>query len=133
MSEETDLTNPRTVVGVVVRVLVAVIFVASGGVKLIMYSEQLGLFIEWGVPFAEVLVVVVGVIEVAAGVAVFVGFLARVSATVLSTVMVGAFLTAGPNGLNILSFVLCVITVVNGVGGPYVLSEQEAIEEFTDS
>lgn len=130
MFEETDVTDPRTAVGIVVRVFVAVIFVGSGGVKLIMYSDQLGLFIEWGVPFPEVMVVVVGVVEVGTGAAVFFGFLARVGACVLAAVMVAAFLTAGPNGLNIFSFFLCVVLGVNGPGGLYVLTERRVIEEF---
>jgi uncharacterized membrane protein YphA (DoxX/SURF4 family) len=118
----------RGAVSLVARGLVAVVFVVSGGMKLLMYSAQVEMFVGWGVPFPELLVPVVGVVETVAGVAVLVGFLARGAAAVLGVVMVGAFLTAGPNGLNVSSFLLCVVVAVNGTGGWYVMTEKEALE-----
>ena len=118
----------RGAVSLVARGLVAVVFVVSGGMKLLMYSAQVEMFVGWGVPFPELLVPVVGVVEAVAGVAVLVGFLARGAAAVLGVVMIGAFLTAGPSGLNVSSFLLCVVVAVNGTGGWYVMTEKEALE-----
>jgi uncharacterized membrane protein YphA (DoxX/SURF4 family) len=132
MFEKKELGGPIGAAAVGARSLIAVIFVASGAVKLLMYSEQVEMFIEWGVPFPEAFVPLVGVVEVAAGVAVLLGFLGRTAATVLAVVMVGAVVTAGPNGLNVFSFLICAFVAVNGVGGWYVLTEKEALSVLTE-
>ncbi|MCX2819417.1 DoxX family protein [Haladaptatus sp. F3-133] len=126
MFKQKEIGGARNAVALLARVLTAVIFVASGGTKILMYNEQVGMFVDWGVPFAEILVPLVGLTELAAGVAVLVGFLGRLAASALAGVMVGAFLTAGPNGLNVLSFLLCFFILTNGVGGWHVLTEKEA-------
>jgi uncharacterized membrane protein YphA (DoxX/SURF4 family) len=125
MFEKKELGGPIGAAAVGARPLIAVIFVASGAVKLLMYSEQVEMFIEWGVPFPEAFVPLVGV-------AVLLGFLGRTAATVLAVVMVGAFVTAGPNGLNVFSFLTCAFVAVNGVGGWYVLTEKEALSVLTE-
>lgn len=131
MFKDRSFEGPKDIASGLTRAAVCVVFVVSGVTKFAMYPEQVELFVEWGVPFPEILVPVVGAIELAGGIATAVGFLARVAAAVLASVMVVAFLTAGPNGLNIVSFALCVVVAALGPRGWYVLTERGALNRLT--
>lgn len=133
MFKDKEVGGVRGAVALSVRALTTAIFVTSGVVKLTMYPSQVEMFLDWGVPFAGVLVPVVGITELTAGLAVLVGLLGRAAALFLSFVMVGAFLTAGPNGLNVLSFFLCLFILTNGVGGWHVLTEKDALDRVREA
>jgi putative oxidoreductase len=62
------------------RILLAVIFVASGITKLAAYEQSLGFMTSAGLPAPEVLLVLAAIAEIAGGAAILTGFLTRIGA-----------------------------------------------------
>jgi putative oxidoreductase len=79
----------------VVRIAAGGFFVGVGIGKFVEYSKEVHDFRSYEVPWPEVAVPFVGVIEVVGGALLVVGLLVRPAALVLALNMVGALLTAG--------------------------------------
>ena len=79
----------------VVRVVSGLFFVSVGLGKFIDYSKEVDDFRKYEVPWAEVAVPAVGVLEVVGGILLVVGFLVRPAAFLLALNMIGALATAG--------------------------------------
>ncbi len=79
----------------VVRVVSGLFFVSVGLGKFLDYSKEVDDFRSYEVPWAEVAVPLVGVLEVVGGVLLVVGFFVRPVALLLALNMVGALATAG--------------------------------------
>jgi putative oxidoreductase len=79
----------------VVRVVSGLFFVSVGLGKFLDYSKEVDDFRSYEVPWAEVAVPLVGVLEVVGGALLVVGFLVRPVALLLAPNMVGALATAG--------------------------------------
>ena len=79
----------------VVRVVSGLFFVSVGLGKFLDYSKEVDDFRSYEVPWAEVAVPLVGVLEVVGGALLVVGFLVRPVALLLALNMVGALATAG--------------------------------------
>ncbi len=131
--EQERLKRLHSVASLLLRLAVAGIFVPIGVLKFVLYPDEVAFFAEVGVPFPEIAVIVVGFVEVVAGFAVLVGFLTRVSAVLLGFVMVGAFLTAGPDTLNLAASVLLVAVVLNGSGEYSALTEKELYTKLRET
>jgi putative oxidoreductase len=78
-----------------VRILAGGFFVSASTGKFFDYSKEVDDFRSFEVPWPEVAVPLVGVIELVGGVLLIVGLLVRPAAFVLACNMVGALLTAG--------------------------------------
>jgi putative oxidoreductase len=79
----------------VVRVVTGLFFVSVSLGKFFDYSKEVDDFRSYEVPWPEVAVPAVGVVELVGGVLLVVGFLVRPAALVLALNMVGALATAG--------------------------------------
>ena len=79
----------------VVRVAAGLFFVSTGLGKFLDYSKEVNDFRGFEVPWPEVAVPAVGVVEVLGGLLLLIGLLTRPAAFVLAVNMVGALATAG--------------------------------------
>jgi putative oxidoreductase len=71
---------PRSTAALVGRILLAAIFMLSGFAKLFDLNTTAGYMTQVGIPAAQTLAVIAGIIEIAGGVAILFGFLARLGA-----------------------------------------------------
>ena len=88
LDEEHVHTVPRNVTALIGRILLGAIFVVSGFAKLTDPASAEGYMNTAGIPHADILVYVAGIAELAGGLALAFGFLARVAALGL-VVMLG--------------------------------------------
>jgi putative oxidoreductase len=79
----------------VVRVVTGLFFVSTSFGKFFDYSKEVDDFRGFEVPWPEVAVPVVGVVELVGGILLVIGLLTRPAAIVLALNMVGALATAG--------------------------------------
>lgn len=79
----------------VVRVVSGLFFVSVSLGKFFDYSKEVDDFRRYEVPWAEVAVPLVGVLELVGGILLVVGFLVRPAAFLLALNMIGALATAG--------------------------------------
>jgi putative oxidoreductase len=77
------------------RLLAGGVFVAFGASKFVNHASELASFKTYGLPAPEVLVVVVGVIELVGGVLLITGILTRLAALALAGDMVAAIIVSG--------------------------------------
>ncbi len=82
-------------IATVIRVVTGLFFVSTSTGKFFDYSKEVDEFRSFEVPWPEVAVPVVGVVELVGGILLVVGFLVRPAAFVLALNMVGALATAG--------------------------------------
>jgi len=81
---------------VVLRVLLAALFLQAGIGKFIGYDEYVDRFDRWGFGFAPgAVAILVGLVEVTCGLALLLGVVPRLFSLVLIGNMVGALVTAG--------------------------------------
>jgi putative oxidoreductase len=80
VSTDTVRVVPRSTAALVGRILIAAIFILSGFAKLFDLKTTAGYMTQAGIPAAEPLAVIAGVLEIAGGLAIAVGFLARLGA-----------------------------------------------------
>jgi putative oxidoreductase len=71
------------------------VFVAFGAGKFVNHTSELASFKAYGLPAPEVLVVVIGVIELTGGVLLMIGVLTRPAALALAGDMVAAIIVSG--------------------------------------
>lgn len=86
------LDNLKTPLSLLARVLLALMFVISGFGKLANIDGTAGYIASAGLPFAAVLAVVVGLLELFGGLAIIAGFRARWAALALGIFTVAASL-----------------------------------------
>jgi putative oxidoreductase len=79
----------------VLRLLAGGVFVVFGLGEFVNHASELASFKSYGLPAPEVLVVVIGVIELVGGVLLMTGFLTRPAALVLAGDMIGALVVSG--------------------------------------
>jgi uncharacterized membrane protein YphA (DoxX/SURF4 family) len=86
------------------RTLTGLAFVASGSMKLIGHAAAGASFARWQLPAPGLFALAVGAVELVCGVLLAVGALTRSVALILSTIMVGAVVTAGriDGGLHVI-------------------------------
>lgn len=72
-----------SVVSLVGRILIALIFIISGAFKILGYSQTVGFAASKGLPLASVAIACAIVIEVLGGLAVLIGFKTRIAAWIL--------------------------------------------------
>ena len=78
-----------------VRLLSGLVFVVAGIPKFAMHSWEAGHFRTYGLPLPDAFVCLIGVIEIAGGLALLAGVGTRPVALLLGAVMVGAIVTSG--------------------------------------
>ena len=93
--QTTRWSGPAAWVPTVVRVVTGLFFVSASTGKFFDYSKEVDDFRRFEVPWPEVAVPAVGVLELVGGVLLVVGFLVRPAAFLLALNMIGALATAG--------------------------------------
>lgn len=81
---DTAFTNASSTIALMGRVLLAAMFVLAGIDKITGFEGTAGYIASVGLPFAELLTVVTIAVEIGAGVALIVGFQARIAALLLA-------------------------------------------------
>lgn len=109
-----------TIVGgwppVVLRAIVALILTPAAVWKFTLYADRVARFTEYGIPAPELMVIVVGVVEVLAVLMIFFGAAGRLGALVMVPVMVTAMVTTAPNIHNGIVLAGCIAIVLFGTG-----------------
>lgn len=86
---------PLDIVAGVLRIVVGLFFLAPGIAKFADRSAEIENFTRWGVPAPEVVVPLVGAVEIVCGLLLAAGSFMPLPALILGIEMVGALLTAG--------------------------------------
>jgi putative oxidoreductase len=94
-SRATRFSGGAAWIPTVVRVVTGLFFVSTSFGKFLDYSKEVDDFRGFEVPWPEVAVPVVGVVELVGGLLLVIGLLTRPAAFVLALNMVGALATAG--------------------------------------
>lgn len=84
--------------------------------KFVTYSDSVSFFDAYGIPFPAVMVIVAGIIELAAVVMLLFGIGGRLAALFLIPVMIVAILYVGPDWKNIVVLVGSSVILVLGTG-----------------
>ena len=84
--------------------------------KFVTYSDSVAFFEAYGIPFPAVMVIVAGIIELAAVVMLLFGIGGRLAALFLIPVMIVAILYVGPDWKNIVVLVGSSVILVLGTG-----------------
>jgi len=88
------------------RILLAVMFVLAGFGKLTDIGGTAGWFGSIGLPAPTILAVLVGLLELVAGLAIIVGFQTRIAALALALFTIGATLIAHTNFADMMQFLI---------------------------
>lgn len=78
-----------------VRIVCGVVFVGFGVMKLLSHAAEVRSFTGYGIPLPEVVVPLLGIVELVGGIALLAGVFVRPTAVVLAGVMIGAISTSG--------------------------------------
>jgi putative oxidoreductase len=97
--------NPAAAV-LALRLAAGGVFVAFGLGKFINHSSELASFKTYGLPAPELLVVVIGAVELVGGLALMAGRLTRLAALVLAGDMVAAIIFSGLGQWEVISLTL---------------------------
>jgi len=92
---QSRVTGRAATATAVVRIVVGVVFVFFGALKFLVTEFEVAEFVRFGFPESTVVVLLVGLVEVVAGLMLVVGLGTRVAALGLAVVMAGAVVTAG--------------------------------------
>ena len=95
-----------------IRLLSGGVFVAFGTGKFLNHASELASFKTYGLPAADVFVVVIGVVEVIGGALLIAGLFTRPAALVLAGDMVGAIVVSGIARGELISLTLAPIELV---------------------
>lgn len=98
------MTRDRALLGL--RLLAGGIFVVFGIGKFVNHSSELASFKSYGLPAPEILVIVIGLVELAGGLLLIIGVLTRPAALVLAGDMIGAIVISGIAKGEIISLTL---------------------------
>ena len=107
-----------------------VVLVVPGSQKLLDYGSQVDFFAELGIPAPELLVPLVGVIELAAAVLIVCGIAGRIGATLMVPVMLVAMATAEVNAFNTAVLVSCLGILVLGTGRYSLKTDRELLDSI---
>ena len=110
--------------------LLFIAMVGPGSIKLLDYSSQVDFFTELGIPAPEVLVPVVGVIELTAVVLVVFGIAGRLGAALVVPIMLTAMATAEVNVLNTALLVAALGILLLGTGRYTVKTDRELLDSI---
>jgi putative oxidoreductase len=95
-----------------IRLLSGGVFVVFGAGKFVNHASELASFKTYGLPAADVFVVVIGVVEVVGGALLIAGLFTRPAALVLAGDMVGAIVVSGIARGELISLTLAPIELV---------------------
>ena len=95
-----------------IRLLSGGVFVVFGAGKFVNHASELASFKTYGLPAADVFVVVIGVVEVVGGALLIAGLFTRPAALVLAGDMVGAIVISGIARGELISLTLAPIELV---------------------
>lgn len=107
--------------------LFLVVLVGPGSQKLLDYGSQVEFFTELGIPAPELMVPVVGVIELTAAVLIVFGIAGRLGALLVLPVMLTAMATAEVNTFNAAVLVAAVGVLVLGTGRYSLRTDREIL------
>jgi len=102
-----------------------IVLVVPGSQKLLNYGSQVDFFSELGIPAPELLVPLVGVIELTAATLIAFGIAGRLGAALMVPVMLVAMATAEINAFNTAVLVASLGILVLGTGRYSVTTERE--------
>jgi putative oxidoreductase len=126
-----DPGSPATRAGLVARLLVAAVLLQAGAGKFLGHAAYVERFDRWGFPAPGAVAILVGVTEIACGLAMLLGVATRPAGLVVVATMAGALLTAGrvDGGTNVwlppLVALAAAVVVVRGAG-PWALGRRLA-------
>lgn len=114
---------------VALRGLLAIILVPAAVWKFTLYADRVARFTEYGIPAPEIMVVVVGIVELLAALMILLGVAGRLGALVMVPIMLTAIAVSAPNPHNGLVLVGCIAVVLLGTGNlslwePFQFGEQ---------
>ena len=115
---DTDLADGR--LPLLLRGLVVLILTGPAVGKFVLYADRVGRFTQYGIPAPEIMVVVVGVLQLFTVVTVATGVAGRVGALVTIPIMVTAMVTASANVANALVLISCIGILLIGTGDAYI-------------
>lgn len=107
-----------------------VVLVVPGSQKLLNYGSQVDFFAELGIPAPELLVPLVGVIELTAATLIAFGIAGRLGAALMVPVMLVAMATAEVNAFNTAVLVASLGILVVGTGRYSVTTERELLDSI---
>jgi|GEM_PF-402117 putative oxidoreductase len=107
-----------------------VVLVVPGSQKLLNYGSQVDFFVELGIPAPELLVPLVGVIELTAATLIVFGIAGRLGAALMVPVMLVAMATAEVNAFNTAVLVASLGVLVFGTGRYSVTTERELLDSI---
>jgi len=110
--------------------LFLVVLVVPGSQKLLSYGSQVDFFTELGIPAPEILVPVVGIIELTAAVLIVFGIAGRLGALVIVPVMLTAMATAEVNAFNTAVLLACLGILALGTGRYSLKPDRELLESI---
>jgi len=93
VTTDTVRVAPRSTAALIGRILIAAIFITSGLAKLFDLNTTAGYMTQAGIPAARTLAVIAGLAEIAGGLSIAFGFLARLGALGLFLYMIPVTLT----------------------------------------
>lgn len=99
-------TSGASVAILIGRILLAAMFVLAGFGKLTDIGGTAGWFGSIGLPAPTILAVLVGLLELVAGLAIVVGFQTRIAALALALFTIGATLIAHTNFADMMQFLI---------------------------
>ncbi|MFW6321441.1 MAG: DoxX family protein [Halohasta sp.] len=104
-----------------------VVLVVPGSTKLLDYGGQVDFFADLGIPAPELLVPIVGVIELTAAVLIVAGIAGRLGAALVVPIMLVAMATAEVNALNTAVLVASLGILALGTGRYSLVSTEELV------
>ena len=107
-----------------------VVLVVPGSQKLLDYGSQVDFFTELGIPAPELLVPLVGVIELTAATLILLGIAGRLGAALMVPVMLVAMATAEVNAFNTAVLVSCLGILVLGTGRYSLKTDRELLDSI---
>ena len=100
----------------VLRVIAGLIFVGAGILKFTAHAEEVRAFEGYGFTNPDQLVYAIGLVELAGGTCLLLGFLTRLAALGLAVNMAVATATAGPSVVNLALLATMIALVILGGG-----------------
>lgn len=110
------------------RITSAGLLLGPGASKVLTYRSSVEFFTSLGVPAADVLVIVVGAVELGAAGLFLLNRLPRIAVILVVPIMIAALVTAGPSWQNVGLLIL-----VSGIFGVETMIDPETADESTTS
>ncbi|MGI8803548.1 MAG: DoxX family protein [Solirubrobacteraceae bacterium] len=92
---ESHATGAAGIAGLLIRMVTGVIFVAFGIGKFTSHATELASFRDYGLPFPDAFVYLIGAVEVLGGLLLICGLATRPASLILAANMVGAIVVSG--------------------------------------